>query len=108
MRRGEVRGRLAPAALLVGVEIGGQSSLVTWSSRDQELPRAEVLLVASVWVPAPYYSAGVRRKKETSPGPRGRYEPGRCLEAGGDRRGPRAPRIQVRADPGCVPFPPNF
>lgn len=56
---GEMQGRLAPAALLVGVEIGGQSALVTWLSRDQEPPRAQVLLVASVWVPAPYYSAGV-------------------------------------------------
>lgn len=62
MRWGEVRGRLAPAALLVGGEIGGQSSLVTRASRDQELPRAEVLLVASVWVPAPYYSAGVKEE----------------------------------------------
>lgn len=49
-----VQGSLATAALLLGVETGGQSSLVTWSSRDQELPGAEVLLVASVWVPAPY------------------------------------------------------
>jgi hypothetical protein len=54
-----VQGWLAPAALLVGVEIGGQSSLVTWPSCDQEPPGAEVLLVASVWVLAPYYSAGV-------------------------------------------------
>lgn len=63
-----VRGTLVPAALLKGVEIGGQNSLVTWLSRDRELPRAELLLIASAWVPAPYYAAGFWRKEETSLG----------------------------------------
>lgn len=65
----------------MGVEIGGQSSVVTCSSRDQEQPGTEVLLVALVWVPAPYYPAGV--KKGTSLDSAGLCELGLGLEDGG-------------------------